>query len=172
MSKPDLPTKKMMLCGILKDFFILNSYQPTELLQVKCFGHNWKSLTELWEKANPHWSIERMEFFSMTTHNRILQEPQQKNYASWDGKFFLNLPTLLILPLPLIICFIPYETFMLWKISNEECVKNAQTEFFLSKSSEIYIRRINMLPKCWVKMIENNGNYIVDWIFFYLNKTF
>lgn len=48
------------------------------------------------------------------------------------------------------------------KFKNEELLKNALDDFFLSKSPEFYSRGIKMLPERWLEVIENNGNYIVD----------
>ncbi|CAK6443035.1 unnamed protein product [Pipistrellus nathusii] len=55
------------------------------------------------------------------------------------------------------------QNFLLGKkFNNEECLKNALTEFFASKSQEFYNRGIKMLPEHWAQVVENNGNYIVD----------
>nr|KAF6353464.1 hypothetical protein mPipKuh1_010430 [Pipistrellus kuhlii] len=55
------------------------------------------------------------------------------------------------------------QNFLLGKkFNNEECLKNALTEFFASKSQEFYNRGIKMLPERWAQVVENNGNYIVD----------
>ncbi|CAK9823968.1 Histone-lysine N-methyltransferase SETMAR [Anthophora retusa] len=55
------------------------------------------------------------------------------------------------------------QNFLLGKhFNNEECHKNALTEFFESKSQEFYNRGIKMLPERWAQVVENNGDYIVD----------
>ncbi|KZC04989.1 Histone-lysine N-methyltransferase SETMAR, partial [Dufourea novaeangliae] len=54
------------------------------------------------------------------------------------------------------------QNFLLGKhFNNEECLKNALTEFFESKSQEFYNRGIKILPERWAQVVENNGNYIV-----------
>ncbi len=41
-------------------------------------------------------------------------------------------------------------------------IKSDLTAFFESQSASFYKRGIELLPARWAKVVENNGNYIVD----------
>ena len=42
-------------------------------------------------------------------------------------------------------------------------LKSDLTAFFESKPGSFYRRGIELLPERWAKVVENNGDYIVDW---------
>ncbi|KZC14856.1 Histone-lysine N-methyltransferase SETMAR, partial [Dufourea novaeangliae] len=48
------------------------------------------------------------------------------------------------------------------KFASLEAVKNHISSFFNSKPKSFYDRGIRMLPERWEKIVENNGNYIID----------
>ena len=48
------------------------------------------------------------------------------------------------------------------KFDSQGNVQNALTDFFRSKNPEFYRKGIESLPERWNKIIDNNGDYIID----------
>ena len=50
------------------------------------------------------------------------------------------------------------------KIDSLDALKKVVSSFFKSKTCSFYDRGIPMLPECWKQIVENDGEYIIDWI--------
>ena len=50
------------------------------------------------------------------------------------------------------------------KIDPLDALKNVVFSFFESKPRSFYDRGIRMLPERWKQIVENDGEYIIDWI--------
>ena len=62
------------------------------------------------------------------------------------------------------------------KFSSEDQVKMFAENMLSSKASEFYLSGINKQPDKWQKLIQNNGEYTIHWILFFvelfMNKSY
>ena len=48
-------------------------------------------------------------------------------------------------------------------LDSEEVIKEHLNQFFAGKEPSFYERGIRQLPERWQKVIDQNGQYIIDW---------
>ena len=106
-----------------------------------------------------HWSTERTQFFSITTHDRVLHYQHFKSWTNRAMKFCPICHSHLTYRQPTTISSIRTPFLQGKFFCHQKEAENAFQGFIESQSKYFYATGINKLISCWQKCADCNGSY-------------